>query len=184
MNSLAFALLAMLARKECTGYELTKLLELFWQAKHSQIYPLLAKLEREEYVMHTYVVQKKKPDKKIYRITEKGEKRLKKWIDIDPVVPVVRDEFLTKVYAIWLTDRLRAKELFHQRIAFFEKELERLNQKIELIEQEIEDPLNMNSPSFGRYVIYVRKRDLSEEEIRWCRWVLSMLDHKNSSDRA
>jgi DNA-binding PadR family transcriptional regulator len=185
MNSLAFALLAMLARKDCTGYELTKLLELFWQAKHSQIYPLLAKLEREEYVMHTYVVQKKKPDKKIYRITEKGKERLSEWIGKDPAEPVHRDEFLTKVYAIWLTDHSRAKELFRQRIAFFEQKLERLNQKIDEMEQEIDgSPLHMGTPFFGRYVIYIRKRDLSEEEIRWCRWVVSLLEHKNRTNRA
>ena len=47
MIGLAYALLGMLARKPCSGYELMKLLKLFWQAQHSQIYPLLAKLEKE-----------------------------------------------------------------------------------------------------------------------------------------
>lgn len=181
MNSLAFALLAMLARKDCTGYELTKLLELFWQAKHSQIYPLLAKLERDQYVMHTYVVQKKKPDKKIYRITEEGKERLREWIDKDPAVPVMRDEFLTKVYALWLTDPSRAKELFRQRIVYFEQELERVNRKIDEVEQGLEGPpQSMHSPWFGRYIIYVRKRNLSEEEIRWCQWVVSLLEHNKN----
>ncbi|MGE5704989.1 MAG: PadR family transcriptional regulator, partial [Clostridia bacterium] len=42
----------MLSRKPCSGYELAQYLEVFWQAKHSQIYPLLSKLEQEEMLTH------------------------------------------------------------------------------------------------------------------------------------
>ncbi|MDG0809159.1 PadR family transcriptional regulator [Cohnella rhizosphaerae] len=36
----------------------------FWPAKHSQIYPLLAKLEQEDYISVELVPQRDKPDKK------------------------------------------------------------------------------------------------------------------------
>lgn len=52
MNSLGYTLLSMLVRKPCSGYELKGYLELFWQAHHSQIYPLLNKLEKLGYVVY------------------------------------------------------------------------------------------------------------------------------------
>ena len=47
MNTLGFAILSALGRQPCSGYQLTKYLEEgSWPAKHSQIYPLLTKMEQ------------------------------------------------------------------------------------------------------------------------------------------
>ena len=47
MNSLSYAILAILTRKSQTGYELGKQLETLWASKLSQIYPLLSRLEKK-----------------------------------------------------------------------------------------------------------------------------------------
>ncbi|SHE94554.1 transcriptional regulator, PadR family [Seinonella peptonophila] len=176
MNSLAYALLAMVARKDCSGYELVQLLELFWQAKHSQVYPLLAKLEQKQYVAHRLVKQNGRPDKKIYRLTEQGREILSAWIHEEPAVPVVRDEFLTKIYAIWLTSTKRARELLHERIQYFTDMLtDRLLKIREMEERWSDDLYDPHSPQFGRYMILQRKTRLEQEEINWCHWVLERL---------
>ena len=55
-------------------------LNAFWHTTHSRIYPLLAQLEKEEYLTCTLIAQTGKPDKKIYSITEKGLKTAMEWL--------------------------------------------------------------------------------------------------------
>jgi hypothetical protein len=56
LNTLSFGLLSLLNKNSRTGYELMRQIHLFWQVKHSQIYPLLAsaaiKLIRERACFH------------------------------------------------------------------------------------------------------------------------------------
>lgn len=177
MNALGYALLSMLVRKPRSGYELKQLLEVFWQAKHSQIYPLLTKLQQEELVTSELVGQCGKPDKKNYAITEKGLSVLKEWIPHPPAIPVSRDEFLIKVNAIGLTDIPTAKALFEERIAFVNKKVAYREQEIKSMEQTLgEDVKDISSKSFGRYLLFHRKLRENREEIEWCRWALSLLD--------
>ena len=44
----------------------------FWSARHSQIYPELARLEEGGYVTHQVVEQKDRPNKKVYQLTDTG----------------------------------------------------------------------------------------------------------------
>jgi PadR family transcriptional regulator, regulatory protein AphA len=179
MNTLGYALLGMLVRKPCTGYELTQLLEVFWQAKHSQIYPLLTKLEQEEYLTFVYVEQTGKPDKKIYSITDKGKSLLQQWIANSPAAPVIRDEFLIKAYSIGLTDSQTANKLFEERIDIHQKKIEYRKAEIEKMKQEFGDETEIvTSSHFGRYILFQRKLHLEEEEIKWCRWVMALLVEK------
>ena len=58
-SNLGCALLGLLARSPSTGYDLARRMErpvgYFWSARHSQIYPELAKLERAGLVSHEVV---------------------------------------------------------------------------------------------------------------------------------
>src|SRR6476469_3268741 len=80
MNSLGYAILSTLGRKPCSGYQLVGYLEVLWPAKHSQIYPLLTKMEKSGFLEFEHIEQQGKPDKKVYSITEKGRSVLKKWV--------------------------------------------------------------------------------------------------------
>ena len=70
MRTLGYAVLGLLSREELSGYDLKRWMErplgYFWNARHSQIYPELARLEEEGFVTHTLVEQSGKPDKKEY----------------------------------------------------------------------------------------------------------------------
>ncbi|GEN34961.1 PadR family transcriptional regulator [Aneurinibacillus danicus] len=176
MNALGYALLGMLVRKPCSGYELTQLLEVFWQAKHSQVYPLLMKLEQDGLVTFVYVKQTGKPDKKIYSITDKGKALLAEWTRKSPAPPVIRDEFLAKVYSIWLTDKDTAQRLFHERMTAYEEKIAFRKEEIKKMKEEYGDEIeSITSRHFGRYLLFCRKLKQEEEEIAWCRWVLGLL---------
>ncbi|GIP19826.1 PadR family transcriptional regulator [Paenibacillus sp. J22TS3] len=176
MNSLAYALLAMLVRKPCSGYELAEMLEVFWQAKHSQIYPLLAKLENDGYLTPENVEQTGRPNKKLYHITDSGRDKLKAWMDKAPSVPVSRDEFLIKAYSISLTDSATANRLFEDRITYYKDKVYKREKLIQEMEAEYGPDLkNLEHQIFGRYIVHQRKLLMEQQEIAWCRWVLTLI---------
>ncbi|MNH82962.1 Transcriptional regulator PadR-like family protein [compost metagenome] len=176
MNSLAYALLAMLVRKPCSGYELAEMLEVFWQAKHSQIYPLLAKLENDGYLTPENIEQTGRPNKKLYHITNEGKETLKLWMDKAPSVPVSRDEFLIKAYSISLTDTATAQRLFEDRLSFYKEKVHRREKLIQEMEAEYGSHLkDQEHQIFGRYIVHQRKLLMEQQEIAWCRWVLTMI---------
>ncbi|WP_219835157.1 PadR family transcriptional regulator [Paenibacillus sp. R14(2021)] len=175
MNALSYALLCMLARRPCSGYELTKLLQLFWQAQHSQIYPLLAKLEKDKLVTFELVGQTGKPDKKIYSITDRGIAELKHWIQNQPPsMQLERDEFLIKVYAIGLIQPEAAEGLFRERSEALAARRSRLEGEIRLMEAEELPVTDFASKQFGRYLLYQRKLRLVSEELDWIEWALPL----------
>ncbi|WP_308637622.1 PadR family transcriptional regulator [Paenibacillus silvisoli] len=176
MNTLSYGLLSMLVRKPCTGYELTKLLSLFWQAKHSQIYPLLAMLEREKHVTFELIGQTGKPDKKLYTITESGEAALRGWIlDAPATETLERDEFLIKVYAIGLVSKAEALKLFNERTAALQERLQRLEGEMELRHAAEVPVTEFSSKQFGRYLLYRRRIGLLKEELSWIEWATPLV---------
>lgn len=79
--SLRYAVLGLLARRPSTGYELTQTfdrsLRTSWYARHSQIYPELAKLEAAKLVE---VVGHGARRSKTYAVTEAGRAELRQWL--------------------------------------------------------------------------------------------------------
>ncbi|MBM7569005.1 PadR family transcriptional regulator [Paenibacillus sacheonensis] len=176
LNSLSNALLSMLTRKPCTGYELTKLLQLFWQAQHSQIYPLLGKLEQGGLVTFELICQTGKPDKKVYSITDAGTAKLQQWIREQPPMEYQeRDEFLIKVYAIGVMEPETARRLFLERRDALLARLTRLEAQIKLMDEEEGIPVtDLASRQFGRYLLYQRKVRIIKEEMEWVDWSLPL----------
>jgi DNA-binding PadR family transcriptional regulator len=174
MNTLGYAILSALGRKPCSGYDLTQYLEVIWPAKHSQIYPTLSKMEQKEFLTHECVEQIGKPNKKIFSITEKGEEALKNWLTRSPADPVNRDEFLIKVYSIWLLEGKNSIKLIRERMSRLEETMVNLSNKIADMEQKKES--DTISKNFGRYILYNRKFSLVKEEKTWCKWVIEVIE--------
>lgn len=178
MNTLSYGLLALLAQGPCTGYELMLQIQPVWQAKHSQIYPLLSKLEHNGFVRFVAVPQKEKPDKKVYSITDRGVDALQQWIPNVTSEPVKRDEMLLKTYCIWLADPSKTERLFEERLERYGKKLVKFNASLAELKKESEgqdEPLGIRSPSFGKYILLRRAIDHAHMEAEWCRWVLQLL---------
>ncbi|MGG3574026.1 PadR family transcriptional regulator [Bacillus gobiensis] len=178
MNTLGYVLLSLLSVKPYTGYELVQIMQTAsWQAKHSQIYPLLAKMEQEELLTFEHVEQIGKPNKKIYSISDKGVALLKQWITESPATPIIRDEFLMKMYAISLTDTETAKRLVQERLSTYKEKADSREAAIKSLEQENNENIkDITSKHFGRFIFFERRLRLEKEEISWCKWVLSLLE--------
>lgn len=176
MNTLGYAILSVLGRKPCSGYQLASYLEVLWPAKHSQIYPLLSKMEQNGLLEFEHVEQTGKPDKKIYSITEKGREALGTWVTEKPGAPVIRDEFVIKMYSMWTTDENNAKKLIQDRISKLKLKVTLREKKIAKVENEQVETVPEH---FGRYVLLYRSNLLDKEEISWCHWVLKLIENSN-----
>lgn len=99
--ALGNVLLVALLHREATGYEITRefdsTLGHFWQASHQQVYRELGKLEAEGLVAYREIQQEGRPDKKRYRLTAKGRRALKAWLQEPPATRRVNDELLVKI---------------------------------------------------------------------------------------
>jgi len=82
--SLKHGLLGLLILEPHTGYELDKefreTMQYIWQAKNSQIYNELDKMEQKGWLTSEYVIQTDKPNKRVYSITESGKAELLDWL--------------------------------------------------------------------------------------------------------
>ena len=100
--SLPHALLGLIQYQPATGYDLKitfqKSIHFFWNAALPHIYRTLKQMEREGWIVSTFEHQEGKPNRKVYRITEKGRKELFRWLDEPPETPEPRYPMLVKVF--------------------------------------------------------------------------------------
>ncbi|WP_409343525.1 PadR family transcriptional regulator [Paenibacillus sp. MBLB4367] len=185
MNTLSFGLLCMLSRGSYSGYDLMLKLQPFWQAKHSQIYPLLAKLDKEGYVEHIKIEQSDKPDKKVYSLTDKGREALIEWVP-EPAdePPTTRDEINLKAYAMWMvSDMDTLRHLFEAKAAHHRDKLVYYDSLLNQVKLESGESLEeVDSKNFGRYILIRKAIAMAKTHIDWCEWVLSFFDRHRSRE--
>src|SRR5438309_5438096 len=83
--SLEHALLGMIAELEpVSGYDLIKTFRVsmvhFWHAHQGQIYPTLERMEREGLIQSREVVQRGRPNKRLFSIAGAGKLMLLEWL--------------------------------------------------------------------------------------------------------
>ena len=119
--------LGVLTEQDHTGYEIKRCCEEvfrhFFVAGFGSIYPALAELQRDGLVTSVSVEQKKRPDKKIYRITAAGRRALAEELVQTPPRHKVRSEFLTLMYFAHLLPPERVDAVLGEMIERFEQTL-------------------------------------------------------------
>ncbi len=100
---LKYALLGFLNYIPMTGYQLKQTMDTstthFWHAKLSQIYGTLKALEAEGLITSVVEEQEARPDRRIYTITEAGQRALAEWLS-EPLVEteLVKSSLLLKLF--------------------------------------------------------------------------------------
>ena len=124
MPTLGYAILSLLSREPLTGVGLSQRLRdpigLFWEARHSQIYPVLSRLEDRGWVSSVEPPGAGPRPRKRYEVTDDGLAALRAWVAAPPTRRSHRDELLLRVYASWVAgadvtlDLLREAETRHR----------------------------------------------------------------------
>jgi len=127
--SLPHILLGMLS-SPASGYELkqyfSRSIRHFWSAELSQIYPALAKLERDGLLTSSRQTSDKGPDRKVYRRTVAGEDVLREWLAEGPILRTERLGFLAQIFFLDEVPPARRIAFFEALKADFEERLAQL----------------------------------------------------------
>jgi DNA-binding PadR family transcriptional regulator len=103
VSTLGHALLGLLATREMTGYELTQAFDLslanVWSARHSQIYPELAKLEAAGLIRQTETGAR---GSKRYAATDAGRDEVRHWLLATLPPESMRSERMLRVFFLWM----------------------------------------------------------------------------------
>ncbi len=149
----------------------------FWQARHSQIYPELARLEGEGLVTHRVVEQRDRPDKKVYEITNAGLEVLREWVTAPAEPRAARDELVLKAYSIWLADSEKAVALFREQQRLHKERLLGYEERRSWMEKEWgEDLRRVDSPRFASYASLQRGILYERGYAEWCGWIADQLE--------
>jgi DNA-binding PadR family transcriptional regulator len=175
-TTLGYAILGLLSREALSGYDLSSRMGarvgFFWEARHSQIYPELGRLEERGLVTHHVVEQEDRPDKKVYEITGSGLAVLKEWVTQPPAPRARRDELVLKAYSAWLADPGKAVALFRDQERLHEEQLLEYDRIKSWMEKEWgKDVLRTHSPRFASYAALQRGILNERGYTEWCRWV-------------
>lgn len=178
-STLGYALLGLLARRERTGYELAQLMRVpigfMWHARHSQIYPELARLEKAGFARHTLVRQEERPDKKRYRITPAGRAAVRGWVSSALDERPARDEFTLRVFSMWLAPKAKAISLLEEQLVRHEALLAR-HEEVEVgARRHLSLKGRLGEMHFANYATL--RAGLSHERhvVEWLRWLITEL---------
>jgi DNA-binding PadR family transcriptional regulator len=172
LSDTEYAVLGLLTFGERSGYELDKLagrsIGYFWRPAKSKIYAILPRLVERGFAESSTVVQTKRPDKQLYRITPEGQRALEAWLDSgEPVRGVSRDGLLLKLFfgANGDPEALREQVLARERRAVQQlAELEEIDRTIDRDED------------FFPYLTLLHGLEDARSTIAWADQALALMD--------
>ena len=173
--ALSHAILAVLANRPCSGYDLAKQFDgsvgFFWHATHQQIYRELTKLEERDLVDLAVINQDGKPDRKCYTINALGQAHLREWILLPTDLEPVKEEFLVKLFVGYLVPSAELVSCLQKQRSLHLKKLA----TYESIEQQFlarPDGLSMEL-----HYQYLTLRAGIHNEVGWLNWLDEAIDH-------
>lgn len=178
INNTRYAVLGMLSLAPASGYEIKKMMERstdhFWREGDSSIYPVLKQLLKEGMVSCEVSNADSDKPKKVYTITEDGQRELQDWLVKEPILFQSRNELLLKVFFGWNV----SKEITIKHIEKF-----RHNVKAMLEYQESIKKLfllnKLTNDKLYRFLTLNAGIIYSEASLQWCDFTIEMLNNES-----
>lgn len=180
-TTLQCALLGLLARRPLTGYEVLKRfgrsVVFFWNAKQSQIYAELRRMERLGLVRSRVEIQRRRPNRRHYAMTAAGRAALREWLEAPTPAQPIKDEMLLRTF---FSDALeparvaaglrRHADVNERVLAEFESIKAALGARYGSIETTVDRPLVF------RYLVLEHGIRFQRMYVDWCRWAVGALE--------
>ncbi|OBF83699.1 PadR family transcriptional regulator [Mycobacterium sp. 852002-51163_SCH5372311] len=178
--ALRHAVLAALVDNGASGYELTKIFDMsvanYWYTSPQQLYAELTRLEEGGLIAGHEVVQDKRPNKRVFTITESGREALRDFIDITSKPTFIRDDLLVKVHAAEAGDLAALIEDLNERASQAEAKADLIEGLLEKLRgNQTEADFLVDSPRVGPYLTGLRGISFERENAAWCRRVAEVL---------
>ncbi len=181
--SLGNALLGLLNYRSMTGYDLKKTfdntIDFFWSAQMSQIYRELNNLEQKGLVLSKIEAQEKRPDRKVYQLTEEGRNTFLNWLNKFPnqLSQNNRSRFLMRVF---FSSKIKLDELAFE-ITRYKKEKENQLKYLEKVQQGINDyskDKKYKTETFYWELILKKGNKDNSADIEWAEECLQLIEEK------
>ena len=116
---------------DASGYEIKKLFEegdfrFFYETSFGSIYPALSRLVEDGLALVSEQAQDKRPDKKVYSITEKGRDLFAESLREPPAPDKIRSDFCFLMLFAHLLPPATADRLIRNRIAWYHEQIEQM----------------------------------------------------------
>jgi DNA-binding PadR family transcriptional regulator len=161
------AILALLAIEPASGFDLLRRFQqtegYAWSARHSQIYPELARCLAEGLIEEVGAGPRRK---RLYRTTERGKRLVRSWlIDTQPD-RTVRSEVALRSFFTWVLEPARAEHFYRSEAAY---QREHLGQLEELAAR-VPTDWRQSGPDMSRRLTIEHALRLTRAEIEWADW--------------
>jgi DNA-binding PadR family transcriptional regulator len=181
------AVMAALLEGEASGYDLAKGFEAsvanFWTATPQQLYRELERMEQEGLVSARVVRQERRPNKRLFSLTEAGLEVLRDYVGKAPArPPAMRDELMVKVQCIDIGDgadvdavRAAVAERHERSTA---KLARYLRMRDRMLDGRGEDEYLATAERIGPYLTLQGGIAYERANLHWCETVLERLDER------
>ena len=181
--ALRHALMAALLEGEASGYDLAKGFDAsvanFWAATPQQLYRELDRMAADGLVHARLVHQERRPDKRLFSLTEAGQRSLHEFTARPPRPSVIRDELLVQVQALDAGDEAAVRQALKERMTRAETKIARYERlRAGLLDGRFEDDYLAEAERVGPYLTLMRGLSFERENLRWCEQSLKILERR------
>ncbi|MEE2851140.1 MAG: PadR family transcriptional regulator [Actinomycetota bacterium] len=181
--SLRDAVLAALLEGESSGYDLAKEFDAsvanFWPATPQQLYRELDRLAGQGLIQARVVRQERRPNKRMFSLTEAGRDAIRQFTAKAPKPSVIRDELLVKVQASDAGDLDAVRGFVRERLDWAVAKVQRYERLRErVLDGRTEDEYLTESERVGPYLTLMRGISFEEENIRWAERALDIVERR------
>src|SRR5882757_4695963 len=181
--SLRDAVLAALLDGESSGYDLAKSFDAsvanFWMATPQQLYRELDRLAEQGLIQARVVHQERRPNKRMFSLTEAGHEAIQQFTSRAPKPAVIRDELAVKVLAADAGDGSAVRDFVAERLQWATAKLERYERfRARLLDGRTEDDYLAQTERVGPYLTLLHGISFEQENIRWAERVLTIIDRR------
>ena len=181
--SLCDAVLAALLEGESSGYDLAKGFDAsvanFWMATPQQLYRELERLAEQGLIEARVVHQERRPNKRMFSLTESGRDAIRHFTARAPKASVIRDELLIKVQACDAGDPQAVRESIVERLQWATAKLERYERfRARFLDGRTEEAYLAQAQRVGPYLTLLRGIAFEQENIRWAEQALTVIERR------
>ncbi|MDQ0579192.1 DNA-binding PadR family transcriptional regulator [Streptomyces rishiriensis] len=184
--SLKYAVLAALLEGEASGYELSKVFDVslanFWPATPQQLYRELERLAQDGLIEARVVQQERRPNKRMFTLTEAGRADLDAFAATPPRRPtVIRDELLIRIQAMDGVDPEATRALVEERLTWSRAKLDRYRRvRDRLLDGRTEEAYLTGADRIGPYLTLLAGIAFEETNQAWCERALLLMRRRTA----
>ncbi|UQX12313.1 PadR family transcriptional regulator [Candidatus Mycobacterium methanotrophicum] len=184
--SLRDAVLAALIDGESCGYDLAKSFDAsvanFWMATPQQLYRELDRLAGQGLIRARVVHQERRPNKRLYSLTEAGYEAIQQFTSRAPKPSVIRDELAVKLLAVDFGNAPAVRDFMVERLQRATAKLQRYERmRARMLDGRDEEEHLAQTKRVGPYLTLMRGISFEQANIRWAERTLAILEQRQGA---